>query len=223
MAQGLYKTKSPFKQGTFDMDAIPGATLSKALGGVVGIAGGIIGGGKRRAEQRDAQAENERNKARFSNLDTSNLASNMDNAYEDLSVNTQAADMALQGSQQNMSNTMNSLGGAAGGSGIAAMAQALAGAGNQQAQQASASIANQEQSNQMKAAGGRMSVQNAEIAGAQNARSAEKDKTETLFGMSQQRLGAANEARDAATQSIMGGVGDLGGAMGEVIDNGAFG
>lgn len=193
--------------------------MAQAAGGLMGIAGGIIGGGKRRREQKAAQAEMNRNKARFENLDTSNLAANLDNAYEDLSVNTQAADFARDQSQQNMANTMNSMGGAAGGSGIAAMAQALAGAGNQQAQQAAVSIGQQEQSNQMKAAGGRMSIQNAEMAGAQASRQAEQNKTETLLGMSQQRLGAANAARDAATQSIMGGVGSIAGAGGDMIDN----
>jgi hypothetical protein len=211
MAQGIYK-KSPIK-------LLTGGMMAQAAGGLMGIAGGIIGGGKRRREQKAAQAEMNRNKARFENLDTSNLAANLDNAYEDLSVNTQAADFARDQSQQNMANTMNSMGGAAGGSGIAAMAQALAGAGNQQAQQASVSIGQQEQSNQMKAAGGRMSIQNAEMAGAQASRQAEQNKTETLLGMSQQRLGAANAARDAATQSIMGGVGSIVGAGGDMIDN----
>jgi hypothetical protein len=211
MAQGIYK-KSPIK-------LLTGGMMAQAAGGLMGIAGGIIGGGKRKREQRAAQAEMNRNKARFENLDTSNLAANLDNAYEDLSVNTQAADFARDQSQQNMANTMNSMGGAAGGSGIAAMAQALAGAGNQQAQQAAVSIGEQEQSNQMKAAGGRMSIQNAEMAGAQASRQAEQNKTETLLGMSQQRLGAANAARDAATQSIMGGVGSIVGAGGDMIDN----
>ena len=211
MAQGLYK-KSPLK-------VLTGGMMAQAAGGLMGIAGGIIGSGKRKREQRAAQAEMNRNKARFENLDTSNLAANLDNAYEDLSVNTQAADFARDQSQQNMANTMNSMGGAAGGSGIAAMAQALAGAGNQQAQQAAVSIGQQEQSNQMKAAGGRMSIQNAEMAGAQASRQAEQNKTETLLGMSQQRLGAANAARDAATQSIMGGVGSIVGAGGDMIDN----
>ena len=57
------------------------------------------------------------------------------------------------------------------------------------------------------------------MAGAQASRQAEQNKTETLLGMSQQRLGAANAARDAATQSIMGGVGSIAGAGGDMIDN----
>tara|TARA_R110002050_G_scaffold169021_1_gene300636 strand:- start:287 stop:946 length:660 start_codon:yes stop_codon:yes gene_type:complete len=211
MAQGLYK-KSPVKMA--------GSLIAQGVGGLMGVAGGIIGSKKRKKEQREAQAEMNRNKARYQNLDTSNLAANLDNAYEDLSVNTQAADFAREQAQQGQANIMGSMAGAAGGSGIAAMAQALAGSANQQAQQSAVSIGQQEQANQMKAAGGRMSVQNAEIQGAQNARAAEKDKTETLLGMSQQRLGAANAARDQATASITGGVGQMAGGLGQHIDEG---
>ena len=212
MAQGL-NTSSPVKQ--------VGGALVKMAGGLTGMVGSFIGGGKRRKEQRAAQREMARNKARFENLDTSNLAANLDNAYEDLSVNTQAADFAREQAQQNNANIMSNMSGAAGGSGIAAMAQALAGAGNTQAQQAAVSIGQQEQANQMRAAGGRMSIQNAEIAGAQDARAAEKDKTETLLGMSQQRLGAANQARADATAATMKGIGGVAGGMGDLIDMGA--
>jgi hypothetical protein len=213
MAQGLYK-KSPLKQ--------IGGAMAQGLGGLMGVAGGIIGSGKRKKEQRAAQAEMSRNKARYENLDTSNLAANLDNAYEDLSVNTGAADFAREQAQQGQANVMGSMGAAAGGSGIAAMAQALAGSSNQQAQQSSVSIGQQESQNQMKAAGGRMSLQNAELAGAQESRAAEKDKTETMLGMSQSRLGAANAARDAATNSITGGVGQIAGATGDLIDSGVI-
>jgi len=210
MAQGLKKS-SPVK--------VAGALISQGVGGLMGVAGGIIGSGKRKREQREAQKEMLRNKARYENLDTSNLAANLDNAYEDLTVNTQAADFAREQAQQSQANIMSNMGGAAGGSGIAAMAQALAGSANQQAQQSAVSIGQQERANQMKAAAGRMSVQNAELQGAQNSRAAEKDKVETLLGMSQQRLGAANAARDAATASIMGGVGQMAGALGGHIDS----
>ena len=106
------------------------------IGGLTGIAGGIIGGGKRRREQRAAQKEFDINKARYENLDTSNLAANMENAYEDLTVNTQAADFAAQQQQQAIANTMSSMQGAAGGSGIAALAQAMAGQQSQNLQKA---------------------------------------------------------------------------------------
>ena len=68
--------------------------------------------------------------------------------------------------------------------------------------------------NQMKAAQGDMTVQSMELQGAQQARAAELDKTETLLGMSQQRLSAANEARQKATDSLVGGIGSLAGGVG---------
>ena len=191
------------------MNAVGGA-----IKGVTGIVGGIIGSGKRKREQRAAQKEFDISKARYENLDTSNLAANMENTFEDLTVNTQAADFAAQQQNQALANTMGGMSGAAGGSGIAALAQAMAGQQSQNLQQASASIANQESANQMAAARGAADVQSAEIQGAQQSRAAELDKTETLLGMSQKRLGAANEARQKATDAIVSGIGDVaGGAL----------
>ena len=200
-----------------------GAAMGAAqgvIGGLTGIAGGLIGGGKRRREQREAQSEFNRNKARYENLDTSNLASNLDNAYEDLTVNQQQAEFASQQQQQALSNTMGSMQGAAGGSGIAALAQAMAGQQSQNLQAASVSIGQQESRNQMQAAQGDMTVQSMELQGAQQSRAAELDKTETLLGMSQQRLGAANQARDKATQSLVSGIGSLAGGVGTAAATG---
>ena len=109
-----------------------------AVGGLIKMGAGLIGGRKRRREERAAQAEFNAMKSRYANLDTSNPYENMGNAYEDLTVNTQAADFAAQQSQQSSANIMSSLGAAAGGSGIAALAQSLA---NSQAQQAAAASA----------------------------------------------------------------------------------
>tara|TARA_R110000850_G_scaffold191514_1_gene318643 strand:- start:180 stop:809 length:630 start_codon:yes stop_codon:yes gene_type:complete len=180
--------------------------LMGAVSGLAGIAGGIIGGGKRRREQKAAQTEFDTNKARMEGADTSNLAVNQENTMEDLTVNTQQADFIAQQQSQGMANTMDSLQGAAGGSGIAALAQSL---GNQQtanAQAASASIGQQEAGNQMAERRMAGQLQNQELQGEYASRAAEKDKTDTMLGMSQQRLGAANQARQSATSSIIGGV-----------------
>jgi hypothetical protein len=72
----------------------------------------------------------------------------------------------------------------------------------------------------MKAAQGDMTVQSMELQGAQQSRAAELDKTETLLGMSQQRLGAANQARDKATQSLVSGIGSLAGGVGSAVAGG---
>jgi len=183
-----------------------------AVKGLTGIASGIIGSGKRKREQRQAQAEFNRRMAEYQNLDTSNLYSNLENTYEDLTVNQQQADYTRRQQERGFASTMQGLQGAAGGSGIAALAQSLAGQQAQAAERAAVSIGRQESQNQMLSAGQAARNQMAEIAGEEKSRALKREQTETLLGMSQQRLGAANQARQQATQSILGGVGNLAGA-----------
>ena len=192
-----------------------------AIGGMVsgltGIASGIIGSKGRKKEQAAAQAEFNRNKARMEGADTSNLNKNEENTMEDLTVNTQAAEFQAQQQAGGFANTMDNLSGAAGGSGIAALAQSMAGAQSNAAQAASADIGRQEAGNQKAERQMAGQLQQQEIQGEYASRAAEKDKVDTMLGMSQQRLGAANEARDAATAAIVGGVGSaIGGAAGIV-------
>ena len=188
----------------------------KAISGLTSAVGSIVGGGKRRREQAAAQQEFDAEKLAFKNLDTSNLAANMENTYEDLTVNTQAANFAAQQQQQGLANTMGGMSAAAGGSGIAALAQAMAGQQSQNLQKASASIGEQESANQITAAQGAANVQSAQIAGAQNARQAETSKQTELLGMAMERKGAADQARQDATQALVGGVGDFLGGGAEV-------
>ena len=116
-------------------------------------------------------------------------------------------DMNMQRfAQQDTSNLY-----AAGGSGIAALAQSLAQQETQAAQAASASIAQQEQANQAAAAQGAMSLQMQERAGAEQARALQANKVETMLGMSQERLAAADQARQDATNAIVGGIGQMAG------------
>ena len=65
--------------------------IGQIVGGLGGIASGIIGSRARKEEQREAQREFNMNKRRFSGLDTSNVYTNMQNTMEDLTVNQQAA------------------------------------------------------------------------------------------------------------------------------------
>ncbi len=188
---------------------IPIGAISGAVQGLTGIVGGMIGSGKRKREQKAAQAEFNRNKARMEGADTSNLAKNMENTMEDLTVNTQAAEFQAQQQAGGFANTMDNLSGAAGGSGIAALAQSLAGAQSNAAIQSSADIGRQEASNQAAERQMAGQLQQQELQGEYASRAAEKDKVDTMLGMSQQRLGAANAARDAATKSILGGVGSM--------------
>jgi len=182
-----------------------------AVQGLTSIASGIIGSGARRREQRQAQAEYDMNMQRFAQQDTSNLYANMENPYADLTVNQQAANFAKQQQQQGSANIMQGLQGAAGGSGIAALAQSLAQQNAAAAQASSASIGQQEQRNQAMAAQGAMSIQMQERAGAEQSRALEANKTQTMLGMSQERLAAADQARKDATGAIVGGIGQFAG------------
>ena len=93
-----------------------------------------------------------------------NFASQMENTAEDLTVNTQQAEFMAQQQQQGLSNVLGSMRGAAGSSGIAALAQTLAGQQNQNLQAASASIGQQEAANARLAAQQGANIQSA-IAG----------------------------------------------------------
>lgn len=197
---------------------IPGAAISAGVQGLVGIAGGIIGSGARKREQRAAQAEFNAAKQNMMNLDTSNLAANLENTYEDLTINQQQYQMQNQANQASLANTMAGMQGAAGGGGIAALAQAMAGQQAQQNQAAAAAIGQQEAQNQMAAAQGAAKIQAAELAGAQQARGLEYQKGSFMMNQAGQRLSAANAARAQATQSIMSGVGALGAGFGEYMD-----
>ncbi len=184
-----------------------------AVKGLAGIAGGIIGSGKRKRELRDAQTAYNRQMANFKNLDTSNAYANMENTMEDLTVNQGQAQFAAEQQQQALANTMSGLQGAAGGSGIAALAQSLANQQSQNLRTASVSIGQQEQANQMAERNMASQLDMQERAGELQSRQAKKSQTETLLGMSQQRLGAAKAAKAAATKSIIGGVTGLAGAV----------
>tara|TARA_R110002096_G_scaffold279589_1_gene473818 strand:+ start:187 stop:822 length:636 start_codon:yes stop_codon:yes gene_type:complete len=189
--------------------------IGKIVGGLTGIASGIIGSGKRKREQAASQLEFNTNKASFENQDTSNVYTNMENTMEDLTVNQGAANFAAEQSNQGLANTMNTMKGAAGGSGIAAMAQALAGQQQGQVRQASLDIGRQEQANQAAERQQAGNLQLYEKKGELISRDAENEKVSTMLGMSQQRLGAANTARQNATNAIVGGIGGVvGGAVG---------
>ena len=183
-----------------------------AIGGVANIAGSLIGGRARRREQQAAQSQLRERMSAYENMQFTNPYANMQNTMEDLTVNTQQADFLAQQQQQGMANTMGALQGAAGGSGIAGLAQAMANQQAQNLQQASASIGQQEAGNQMAAAQQGAQIQQLQAQGESAIQDKEQARTETLLGMSQQRVAAANEARAQATQQLIGGIGSVAGA-----------
>ena len=172
------------------------------------------------AEQKAAAAEMEKNKKAYEQIDTSNTYANLENKFEDLTVNQQQAQFEAQQNQQQQANLMNQMNAAAGGSGIAALAQAMANQGQLASQKAAASIGMQEAQNQKLVAQEASRIQQLEAAGEQTAQQREADKQATLLGMSQQRKGAADQAREVAKQQAMAGVGTIGSGVGSGLDAG---
>jgi signal transduction histidine kinase len=195
--------------------------VGQIVGGLTGIASGIIGSRKRKKEQRAAQKEFNQRKMNFEMQDTSNVYADMQNTMEDLTVNQEAAQFQAEQEQQGLQNIMSNMAGAAGGSGIAGMVQAMANQQTKNLRTASADIGRQEQANQMAERQQAGNIQLYERKGELISRDAENEKNSTLLGMSQARLGAANQARQDATNAIVGGVGNIaGGVLGGMASGG---
>ena len=149
--------------------------------------------------ERDKQQEIlKKQKDEYKSMTFENPFSNMENTYEDLTVNQQQAQFQSQQGNQQRANIMQNLKGAAGNSGIAGLAQSLANQGQLQTQRISASIGQQESRNQMAAARGASAVQTAAKQGDQWVQQANMDRQATLLGM---QMGQATGANMAHQQS----------------------
>ena len=149
---------------------------------------------------KDAQDELDKAKDQFKTLDTSNPYLDMENVYEDLTVNKQAAEFERSQMLQSQANTMNQMRTAAGSSGIAALAQTLANTGAIAAQKTSASIAAQEQANTLKERGEESRLQGLEREGELISRQAEMGIIQSMMGMSADEINVARQAEMLAIQ-----------------------
>jgi len=190
--------------------------ISGAIQGVGQIVGSLVGGRARRREERAAKAELAQRRSEYETFEFKDPTAQMTNPFEDLTVNQQQAQFEAQQQQQGLASTLSGMQAAAGGSGIAALAQAMAGQQAQNLQAASASIGQQEAANQMAAAQGQQNLQAARAEGAAQKQAAEFGRTETLFGMAQQRKAAATAARQKATQDLIGGITKVAGSVAQV-------
>ena len=189
-------------------------------GAVVGVGAGVakaISGSKQkkraRAEEAKAKAEMQKQKQAFSQLDTSNPYANMENTMEDLTVNQAEADFMKQQQQQNQANILQQMKGAAGGSGIAALAQTLANQGSMDAQKSAISIGKQEQSNQMAERQMAANLQSQEAMGDRETQRMNINKQSTMLGMAQSEKAAASQAVSAADQKMWSGITGAAGSL----------
>ena len=156
-----------------------------------------------RTERAKQEALLNKQKAEYKSMKFKNPFENMENTFEDLTVNQQQAQFQAQQGNQQRSNIMQSMKGAAGSSGIAGLAQAMANQGQLQTQRISASIGMQESQNQIATARGATAIQNAERQGDQWVQQAEMDRQSTLLGMQMGQTTGANLAYQQAQANQM--------------------
>ena len=172
-----------------------------------------------RIEREKQQALLKKQQDEYKAMEFKNPFSNMENTFEDLTVNQQQAQFQAQQGSQQRANIMQNLRGAAGSSGIAGLAQSLANQGALQTQQISASIGQQESRNQMAAARGASAVQVAQRQGDQWVQQANMDRQATLLGMQMGQTTGANLAHQQAQANQMNAQMAQNQAWGDSISN----
>ena len=164
-----------------------------------------------------------------------------ENLFEDLTVDRQGADYLREQQQQSQANLMQGLKGVAGSSGVAGLAQSMANIGSQQAQKASATISQQEQQNQRLRLKGeqqkrkgtfdfnkmqRKTEFDIDVAKRESQQKyvteKEQERTASLYGLSLDRLSAADKARSTARSGFVKGIGQaISGVAGTYMPGGA--
>jgi len=185
------------------------AAAQNALEGAAGIAGGLIG---RRQREREARIAGEDFQAQMTALrtqDVDNPFQNVQNTFEDLTVNQKEAEFLAGQQQLGMATTMSQMRRTVGSSGLAGMAQAMANQQSINLQKASASIGQQEAANQAMAAKGRFEQEKMFAMGEKEKRMMEFAKQNQLLAMATDRKIAADEAIAAQQAAIIGGVGQM--------------
>ena len=185
------------------------------IGAAAGLAQVGIGLGRRRnAKKRlkGARRRQQRAMKQFEQMEITNPYENLENTFEDLQVNTQQAEFQQRASQQAQADIMGNLQGAAGGSGIAGLAQAMANKATQDAARSSASIGQQEAANQRAAAQGAASVQSQIAAGEAQRQQRALARREAILGMRMGETAARQEQMGQANEMILGGIGTVAGA-----------
>ena len=197
---------------SFTVAAVAGIVGAVVTGvtGTVKMIDGAVQKHKAKKEAEEAEKDLEKRKNQFASLDTTNPYLNMENTMEDLTVNKQAAEFQAQQSMQSQANIMQQMRGAAGSSGIAALAQSLANQGSLDAQKAAADIGRQEAANQMAERQMAGQLQSKEREGEIISRQAEFGKVKSLMGMEADRLANARAQEQQARDQIYEGAAQVG-------------
>jgi hypothetical protein len=155
------------------------------------------------AFQKEEARKLEQQKDIYREMEFTNPYENIENVYEDLTVDQGQAQFQQQMFQQSQANIMEGLRGAAGASGVAGLAQAMASQGQLQAQQASISIGQQERANKMAMLGEARSIDLLQRQGEASVEEKEMNRQATLLGMQMGQLTGAQAAVQQSQQNQM--------------------
>lgn len=184
---------------------------------VVGAVSSMISSGKdrkeRKKEQERANREMRRQKSALEGLDMSNPYANMQNTYEDLTINQQQMDYQTQQNQINQANTMQALQGSAGGSGIGGLAQSLYNQGSLASQKTGAMIGQQESANQRMIAQQAATIQSQKAQGQQWSINKQQEAITGQLSSARADKAAADTARNTAETQNKQAWGDLVGGV----------
>jgi len=190
--------------------------MSFATVAIIGAAAGLaqigIGLGRRKKAKGDLETAQDNQTLAlkdYQDQKISNPYEDLENTFEDLTVNTQQAEFEARQNQQAQADIMGNLQGAAGSSGIAGLAQAMANKSTQDAARASASIGQQESRNESMRAQGAASVQSQRAAGESSRQQRELARDEAILGMRMGETAAQQAQVGQANEMIMGGIGGV--------------
>ena len=155
------------------------------------------------AFQKEQQAKLDAQKEVYRDFQFTNPYKNMENVYEDLTVNQQQAEFEKQMFQQSQADIMGQLKGAAGSSGIAGLAQTLANQGQIASQRASISIGQQESQNQIRERQQAAAIDMAERGGEAQVQQQEMSRQATLLGIEMGGMAGANAGVQSAYANQM--------------------
>jgi len=185
------------------------SAVEGAASGIGGIAQYIAG--KRKAK-RNTQRTERAFRAEVQNLrnvDVSNPFATISNPYANLTVNQQQARFQAEQGQQALTDILAQQSAAAGGSGIAALAQAMANQRTGQIQQASASIGQQESANAQLRAQGEMQRQMAIARGEQVAQDQRATKASVLTDLAAKEFQTAQQYEQQLDKALGQGISGL--------------
>ena len=182
-----------------------------------------------KAKKRAARAQREAEEAAapyleaYKSYEYKNPYEGMENVYEDMRVNTQAAEFQKEQLAQQQADILQGLQGAAGGAGVAALAQSMARAGAVQAQRISADISRQETAREQAKLQEQSRIQGLQRYGEQLVDQQEMQRNMDLYSLEMGKAGLAAEQKQQAQQQMMSGIGNLVSAGISGYSSGAFG